>query len=109
MASRPSSENAVGGDGVRAGPPLGGQPHQSSTVATANVCLLFPVAVFGGTRVAIGLRCAEANPYHRFRNSRQRGGGSPTSCDRRGFDTRTPTRSPTHRQTIPAFRRAHRI
>src|ERR1022692_1689611 len=41
--------------------------------------LLSALAVFGGTRVAIGLRCWEANPFHKFRNKRQRGEGSRTA------------------------------
>ncbi len=50
-----------------------------SRVTTANVWLLPALAVFGGIRVAIGLRCGEADPFHKFRNKRQRGGGSPTA------------------------------
>jgi hypothetical protein len=41
--------------------------------------ILSAVAVFGSTRVAIGLRCWEADPFHKFRNKRQRGGRSPTA------------------------------
>jgi hypothetical protein len=36
----------------------------SVAIRYAAECLLSALAVFGGTRVAVGLRCWEADPFH---------------------------------------------
>ena len=56
-----------------------GPPGRLSRQGPPVQCLLSALAVFGGTRVALGLRCWEADPFPKFRNKRQRGRGSPTA------------------------------
>jgi hypothetical protein len=58
---------------------VGSALFTSVAEATLLAGFLSALAVFGGTRVAIGLRCWEADPFHKFRNKRQQGRGSPAA------------------------------